>query len=371
MPSTQPRAAHEESMRRASSRLILLRHGQSEWNGASGFGPARFTGWVDVALTPRGEAEAAAAGALLRSQAPPMAVDAAFTSELRRAAKTAELCLPGAAVARDARLNERHYGALQGVRKDDPGLLATPLAHSTQTQKPLTASELEKIRRSMREAPPAMSASHPHYDANAPPTESLADCQRRVLACFDERVAPAVRGGRTVLVAAHANTLRALIAALDGVPDALVPKIFVPNAVPCVYALDGDSLAPLAPRLESSSGGSHARWLLSAENYERLAEKIGVSTLARNIFEAWDANGDGVLDLDELRAGLAQITGDDDVAVAASAGAILAELDEDGDGTISLAEFEERAEQACRQFVPSPVGLGDAATRGYAGPGAS
>ena len=221
-------------MRRASSRLILLRHGQSEWNGASGFGPARFTGWVDVALTPRGEAEAAAAGALLRSQAPPMAVDAAFTSELRRAAKTAELCLPGAAVARDARLNERHYGALQGVRKDDPGLLATPLAHSTQTKKPLTASELEKIRRSMREAPPAMSETHPHYDAKAPPTESLADCQRRVLACFDERVAPAVRGGRTVLVAAHANTLRALIAALDGVPDALVPKIFVPNAVPCV-----------------------------------------------------------------------------------------------------------------------------------------
>ena len=160
-------------MRRASSRLILLRHGQSEWNGASGFGPARFTGWVDVALTPRGEAEAAAAGALLRSQAPPMAVDAAFTSELRRAAKTAELCLPGAAVARDARLNERHYGALQGVRKDDPGLLATPLAHSTQTQKPLTASELEKIRRSMREAPPAMCRSHPHFDENAPATESL------------------------------------------------------------------------------------------------------------------------------------------------------------------------------------------------------
>ncbi|KAH8076257.1 hypothetical protein JL721_250 [Aureococcus anophagefferens] len=291
-------------MRRATSRLILLRHGQSEWNGASGFGPARFTGWVDVALTPRGEAEAAAAGALLRSQAPPMAVDAAFTSELRRAAKTAELCLPGAAVARDARLNERHYGALQGVRKDDPGLLATPLAHSTQTQNPLTASELEKIRRSMREAPPAMSASHPHYDAKAPPTESLADCQRRVLACFDERVAPAVRGGRTVLVAAHANTLRALIAALDGVPDALVPKIFVPNAVPCVPSRR-----------------------------------------------------------------LAAITDGDDVAVAASAGAILAELDEDGDGTISLAEFEERAEQACRQFVPSPVGLGDAATRGYAGPG--
>ena len=121
-----------------------------------------------------------------------------------------------------------------------------------------------------------------------------------------------------------------------------------------------------------------------------------MSTLARNIFEAWDANGDGVLDLDELRAGLARrpaavtigreneetssptcvvglaaITDGDDVAVAASAGAILAELDEDGDGTISLAEFEERAEQACRQFVPSPVGLGDAATRGYAGPGAS
>ena len=253
MPSTQPRAAHEESMRRASSRLILLRHGQSEWNGASGFGPARFTGWVDVALTPRGEAEAAAAGALLRSQAPPMAVDAAFTSELRRAAKTAELCLPGAAVARDARLNERHYGALQGVRKDDPGLLATPLAHSTQTQKPLTASELEKIRRSMRVAPPAMSGTHPHYDAKAPPTESLADCQRRVLACFDERVAPAVRGG-TVLVAAHANTLRALIAALDGVPDALVPKIFVPNAVPCVPSRCPTSFEdrPKSPRCRST-----------------------------------------------------------------------------------------------------------------------
>ncbi|KAH8096075.1 hypothetical protein JL720_3425 [Aureococcus anophagefferens] len=251
-------------MRRASSRLILLRHGQSEWNGASGFGPARFTGWVDVALTPRGEAEAAAAGALLRSQAPPMA----------------------------------------GVRKDDPGLLATPLAHSTQTKKPLTASELEKIRRSMREAPPAMSASHPHYDAKAPPTESLADCQRRVLACFDERVAPAVRGGRTVLVAAHANTLRALIAALDGVPDALVPKIFVPNAVPCVLSRRPTSFEDRAksPRRRStrstatrsrpSRRGSNrraagrTRWLLSAENYERLAEKIGVSTLARNIFEA-------------------------------------------------------------------------------------
>lgn len=269
---------------------------------------------------------------------------------------------------RDARLNERHYGALQGVRKDDRGPLRAPVAHST-LPRALTEAELELARRSMRAAPPAMAPSHPHFERGAPVTESLADCQARVLRCFDEAVAPALEaGGATVLVAAHANTLRALIAALDGVPDALVPKIFVPNAVPCCYEVEAATLEPTAPRLATSSGGSHARWLLSAENYDRLADKIGVKTLARNIFEAWDANGDGLLDVGELRAGLRATTGGDDVAVAAGAGAILADLDEDGDGTISRAEFEARAEAACRRFVPSPVGLGDAATRGYAGP---
>ena len=170
------------------STLILLRHGQSIWNGEN----PRFTGWCDVPLTVKGRVEAVGAGQLLRSRGFRAAnVDVAFTSELQRAHETCELALASMAghrqdtwsperIRRDARLNERHYGAVQGYRKDDAGLLA---AHGEES--------IRGWRRSMHGKPPPLDADHPEWRPPPVPTgESLADCQRRVLECFRESISP-------------------------------------------------------------------------------------------------------------------------------------------------------------------------------------
>jgi 2,3-bisphosphoglycerate-dependent phosphoglycerate mutase len=215
-------------------KLVLLRHGESAWNREN-----RFTGWTDVDLTDQGRAEAAAAGALLKAEG--FEFDVAFTSVLTRAIRTLwivqeqmdALWLP---VIKDWRLNERHYGALQGLNKAE-----TAAAHG---------EAMVKIwRRSYDTPPPPLTADderHPGRDrryaglpASALPlTESLKETVARVVPYWNEAVAPAIAGGRRVVIAAHGNSLRALVKHLDGISEADIVELNIPTGIPLVYELD-------------------------------------------------------------------------------------------------------------------------------------
>lgn len=310
-------------------------------------------GWCDVPLTKRGESEARAAGLLLAERGY-RTFDAAFTSELDRARRTCEIALEAAdATGRESetvfvhaswKLNERHYGALQGRRKDDPDLVRT---YGKET--------IARWRRGFDAAPPAMTIGHRHWrPAPAPLTESLADCQARVLDHWRCAISPYLKAGSAVLLTAHSNTIRAIVSFLDNVPKERVPNIRIPNGVPCVYLLDPlDGLKPILPSLRTDAGGSGGRWLFSAENSERLRDRIGgTRSFARAVFEAWDANGDGELSVDEVGDGLRDIMGADDTSIAAIASKILEEIDQDGSETLDLLEFETHADKACRKFIP-------------------
>jgi len=189
--------------------LILLRHGQSQWNLEN-----RFTGWVDVPLSPKGEEEARAAGMKLRGRR----IDEVITSVLKRAIDTATLALATAVITdvpieRDAALNERMYGDLQGLNK----------AEAAQKW----GDEQIKIwRRS--------------YDVKPPGGESLADTAARVLPYWEAHILPELKAGRNVLVAAHGNSLRALVMHLDGLTREQVLQLEIPTGVPLLYELDLD-----------------------------------------------------------------------------------------------------------------------------------
>lgn len=220
--------------------LILVRHGQSEWNLKN-----LFTGWTDVDLTERGVGEARAAGIALREEG--IAFDVAFTSVLTRAIRTLwlvldEMDLMWIPVHRDWRLNERHYGALQGLDKAE-----TAARHG--------ADQVKIWRRSYDIPPPAVDVDddrHPRFDARyggldaalLPATESLATTLVRVRPCWEERIAPALVAGRNVLVAAHGNSLRALVKMLEGISDQAITEFNIPTGVPRVYELD-PQLRPL------------------------------------------------------------------------------------------------------------------------------
>ena len=225
------------------SRLVLLRHGQSAWNLEN-----LFTGWTDVDLTAGGREEARAAGALLREEGFDFAL--AFTSVLKRAIRTLWIALDVAdrlwiPVQRSWRLNERHYGALQGLDK-------------AETTAKYGAAQVKVWRRSYDIPPPPLAADdprHPRFDARyrgidparLPATESLKDTLARVEPCWRERLVPALAGGRDVLVVAHGNSLRALVKMLDGMSDAEIVEFNIPTGVPILYALD-DRQRPAAPR---------------------------------------------------------------------------------------------------------------------------
>jgi 2,3-bisphosphoglycerate-dependent phosphoglycerate mutase len=216
--------------------LVLLRHGESIWNREN-----RFTGWTDVELTPQGIAEARQAGALLREAVIPF--DIAFTSVLKRAIQTLwivlmETGLEWLPVVRDWRLNERHYGALQGLNKAE---LAEQAGLET----------VFEWRRSYSGMPPALTLDderHPRHDrryagldpAHLPTTESLKDTLERVMPCWESAIHPRLQAGEQVLVVAHGNSLRALVKHLDGVPEADVPDIYLPTGIPRVYEFERD-----------------------------------------------------------------------------------------------------------------------------------
>jgi 2,3-bisphosphoglycerate-dependent phosphoglycerate mutase len=224
-------------------KLVLIRHGESTWNLEN-----RFTGWTDVPLTETGVAQARKAGTLLKAAG--FDFDVAYTSVLQRAVWTLwhtldtleRTWLP---VQHDWRLNERHYGALQGLNKADMA-------------REYGDAQVLLWRRSYDTPPPVLDAADPRgqrgdirYARLAPEqiplTECLKDTVARVLPCWNERLAPAIRSGQRVLIAAHGNSLRALVKYLDGISDEEIVGLNIPNGVPLVYELDAE-LKPISRR---------------------------------------------------------------------------------------------------------------------------
>jgi 2,3-bisphosphoglycerate-dependent phosphoglycerate mutase len=213
--------------------LVLLRHGQSAWNLEN-----RFTGWWDVDLTGKGEAEARGAGSMLAEKG--FDFDLCFTSLQTRAIRTLHLALEAMdrlwlPEEKDWRLNERHYGGLTGLDKAE-----TAARHGDE--------QVRLWRRSFDLPPPPMAPGGP-YDLSrdrryagiqVPAAESLKDTIARVLPCWEERIAPALKGGERVLIAAHGNSLRALVKHLSGISDADIPGLEIPTGQPIVYRLDED-----------------------------------------------------------------------------------------------------------------------------------
>jgi len=215
-------------------RIVLVRHGESVWNKEN-----LFTGWTDVDLSEKGRAEAVEAGRLLREGG--FVFDLAFTSVLKRAIRTLwfvldEMDLMWIPVRRDWRLNERHYGALQGLNK-------------AETAAKYGESQVKLWRRSYDVPPPRLEGDdkrHPVHDpryrglrpTELPASECLKDTVARALPCWNEEIVPAIRAGKRVLVVAHGNSLRALVKHLDGISDAEIAELNIPTGVPLVYELD-------------------------------------------------------------------------------------------------------------------------------------
>ena len=222
-------------------KIVLLRHGESAWNEEN-----RFTGWTDVDLTQKGVAEAKRAGQMLKEGG--YTFDVAFTSVLKRAIRTLNLALNEMdllwlPVYKSWRLNERHYGALQGLNK-------------AETAAKYGNKQVLIWRRSYDIQPPALTADDPRYPGHdrryadlapqdVPFTECLKDTVARFLPLWHETIAPTIRSGQRVIIAAHGNSLRALVKYLDNISDEEIVELNIPTGVPLVYELD-DELKPLA-----------------------------------------------------------------------------------------------------------------------------
>lgn len=221
-------------------KLVLIRHGESTWNLEN-----RFTGWTDVDLTPTGVEQAKQAGRLLKAEG--YDFDIAYTSVLKRAIRTLHLALDEMdrlwlPTVKHWRLNERHYGALQGLNKADMA-------------KQYGDEQVLVWRRSYDTPPPALEATDPRSERgdrryanvaaeNVPLTECLKDTVARVLPFWNESMAPAIRSGKRVVVAAHGNSIRALVKYLDNISDNDIVGLNIPNGIPLVYELD-DNLKPI------------------------------------------------------------------------------------------------------------------------------
>jgi 2,3-bisphosphoglycerate-dependent phosphoglycerate mutase len=218
-------------------KLVLLRHGESDWNREN-----RFTGWTDVDLSQQGIAEARAAGRLLKAEA--YEFDIAYTSVLKRAIRTLWIALDELdrmwlPEEKSWRLNERHYGALQGLNKAE---MAAKYGEA----------QVLAWRRSYDTPPPPLSPDDPRYEGRdpryagvkVPMSESLKDTVTRVVPYWQSSIAPALRAGKRVLVAAHGNSMRALVKHLDAISDEAIVKLNIPTGIPLVYELD-ESLRPL------------------------------------------------------------------------------------------------------------------------------
>ena len=221
-------------------KIVLVRHGESTWNKEN-----LFTGWTDVALSEKGVEEAKEAGRVLKDQG--YVFDIAYTSVLKRAIRTLwivmdEMDLMWIPVIRDWRLNERHYGALQGLNKSE---MAEKFGEE----------QVKIWRRSYDTRPPELEKTDPRSPANDPRyaelrkdeiplTECLKDTVARFLPCWHEVIAPTVQSGKRVIIAAHGNSLRALVKYLDNIADDVIPGVNIPTGMPLVYELD-EALKPI------------------------------------------------------------------------------------------------------------------------------
>ncbi|MCC7699479.1 2,3-diphosphoglycerate-dependent phosphoglycerate mutase [Janthinobacterium sp. EB271-G4-7A] len=217
-------------------KIVFMRHGESTWNLDN-----RFTGWTDVDLTEKGVNEAKAAGQILKQEG--FTFDVAYTSVLKRAIRTLWLALDEMdmmylPIKNDWRLNERHYGALQGLDKGE-------------TAAKYGDEQVLVWRRSYDTPPPPLEANDdrasfndPRYaglpKASIPLTECLKDTVARVMPAWDDEIAPAIRAGKKIIISAHGNSLRALIKMLDGISDSDIVGLNIPNGQPLVYELDAD-----------------------------------------------------------------------------------------------------------------------------------
>ncbi len=217
-------------------KLVLIRHGESEWNREN-----RFTGWTDVDLSDRGVAEASQAGKLLKDQG--YVFDHAFVSVLKRAIRTLwivldEMDLMWLSVTHSWRLNERHYGSLQGLNKSE-------------TAAKFGEAQVKIWRRAYDIAPPPLESSDPRFPGfdpryrdlktnELPQTECLKDTVARFLPFWHDTLAPAVRSGQRIVVAAHGNSIRAMVKHFDNISDADIVELNIPTGVPLVYELDAD-----------------------------------------------------------------------------------------------------------------------------------
>jgi 2,3-bisphosphoglycerate-dependent phosphoglycerate mutase len=221
-------------------KLVLIRHGESIWNLEN-----RFTGWTDVDLTPLGVQQAQQAGRLLKAEG--YEFDVAYTSVLKRAIWTLwhtldQMERTWVPVVHEWRLNERHYGALQGLNKGE-------------TAKKFGDEQVLIWRRSYDTPPPVLDASDRRCErsdlryaklnaSDVPLTECLKDTVARVLPAWNEHIAPAIKSGQRVVIAAHGNSIRALVKYLDGIADSEIVAVNIPNGIPLVYELD-DALKPI------------------------------------------------------------------------------------------------------------------------------
>lgn len=220
--------------------LVLIRHGESQWNKEN-----RFTGWTDVDISEKGVEEGRRAGKLLREKG--FTFDLSFTSLLKRAIRTGfivqdEMDLLWIPVERSWRLNERHYGALQGLNKSE-------------TAEKFGDAQVKIWRRSYDVPPPPLEKNDPRYpgadprykglaEKDIPLTECLKDTVDRFLPLWHESIAPAIKSGKKVMIAAHGNSLRALVKYLDNMTEAEIMELNIPTGVPLVYELD-DQLKPV------------------------------------------------------------------------------------------------------------------------------
>lgn len=213
-------------------KVILLRHGESRWNKEN-----RFTGWTDVDLSEKGTREAEQAGKVLKKEG--YQFDIAYTSVLKRAIRTLWIALSEMnqmwiPVHRSWRLNEKHYGALQGLNKKEKA-------------KEVGEEQVFRWRRVYDCRPPALEKDdkrHPNHDRryhgvkNIPATECLKDTVARVLPYWKKTIVPDIKKGRSILISAHGNSLRALVKHLDNIPDDEIPHVNIPTGIPLVYELD-------------------------------------------------------------------------------------------------------------------------------------
>jgi 2,3-bisphosphoglycerate-dependent phosphoglycerate mutase len=246
-------------------KLVLLRHGESTWNKEN-----RFTGWTDVDLTDTGRDEAARAGDLLKDGG--YVFDIVYTSVLTRAIRTMFIALDRMTllwipVVKSWRLNERHYGALQGLNKAE-----TAAKHGE--------AQIKVWRRSYDVPPPPLTpddARHPSHDpryaslkpSDLPATECLKDTVARFLPLWHDEIAPAVKSGKRVLIAAHGNSLRALVKYLDTISDGEIVELNIPTGIPLVYELD-DDLKPL-----------RSYYLGDPEEAKKAAERVAAQAKGR------------------------------------------------------------------------------------------